>query len=48
MVKLYKKYIENSQNRQQIPLFLQIYFCYNYFYKRLHKYYRQRMKICYI
>ena len=29
MVKLYKKYIENSQNRQQISLFIKPYFCYN-------------------
>ena len=29
MVKLYKKYIENSQNRQQISLFIKPHFCYN-------------------
>ena len=29
MVKLYKKYIENSQNRQEISLFIKPYFCYN-------------------
>ena len=29
LVKLYKKYIENSQNRQQISLFIKPHFCYN-------------------
>ena len=26
---IYSKYIENSQNRQEISLFIKLYFCYN-------------------